>query len=230
MQPKFEDNVIKLNVQQLKILDKKAQEDYGISGLMLMENAGLRASDIAIKLLKKRKSKIVFIFCGPGNNGGDGFVVARHLINHDLKVRVFSLNKSDNIKGDALINYQILQKMNAQIIELPSVLYLGNASDALNKAGLIIDAVFGIGLNKNIEGFIEEVILEINKTAVPVLSLDVPSGLCATTGRVFGCCVNAHTTITFAALKKGFYKQEGLKKTGKVIVADISIPRELLYK
>ncbi len=227
MYAEFEDNVIRLDVKQMKTLDKKAQDDYGIPGLILMENAGLRAFEIAYKMLKKRKSKSVFIFCGPGNNGGDGFVTARHLLNHNVKVWVFLLSAGEDIKGDALINYRILKKLGARIITLPSVAYLRNATKALNKAGLIIDAIFGIGLNKVIEGFIEEVIVEINRADVPVLSLDVPSGLCANTGKVFGCCIAAHTTVTFGAAKKGFYKADGPEKTGKLIVADISLPRDL---
>ena len=228
MRGENEDNVIRLNTEQMKILDKKAQEEYCIPGLILMENAGLRAFETAYKMLRKRKAKSAFIFCGPGNNGGDGFVVARHLLNHDVKVRVFLLSASDKIKGDALVNYRILEKMGAQIIVLPSVPYLRNASVALKKAGLIIDAIFGIGLNKVIEGVIEEVICEINRADVPVLSLDVPSGLCANTGKVFGCCISAHTTVTFGAAKKGFYKAAGPEKVGKLIVADISLPKDLL--
>ncbi len=220
--------MIRLDTEQMKRLDKKAQDEYGIPGLILMENAGLRASEIAYKLLKKRKKKSVFIFCGPGNNGGDGFVVARHLLNHNVKVRVFLLSTSAKIKGDALVNYRILEKMGAQIIALPRVPYLRNASVALSKAGLIIDAIFGIGLNKVIEGFIEEVISQINRANVPVLSLDVPSGLCANTGKVLGCCIAAHTTVTFGAAKKGFYKADGPQKVGKLIVADISLPRDFL--
>ncbi|MCG2711217.1 MAG: NAD(P)H-hydrate epimerase [Candidatus Omnitrophica bacterium] len=222
------DDVIRLNARQSKILDQRAQNEYGIPGLILMENAGLRAFEIAYKILKRRKSKSVLIFCGPGNNGGDGFVAARHLLNHNVKVRVFLLSGRDNIKGDALLNYRILQNLGARIIALPSVPYLRNDRVALNKAGLIIDAIFGIGLNKVIGGGIKDVIAEINRADVPVLSLDVPSGLCASTGKVFGCCIAAHTTVAFGAAKTGFYKAEGPKKVGKLIVVDISLPRDLL--
>lgn len=222
--------MIKLDVSQSKNLDKKAQNEYAIPGLILMENAGLRAYEVAEKMLKKAKTKSVFIFCGPGNNGGDGFVVARHLLNHNVKVRVFLLSDSEKIKGDALVNYQILQNLKAQIIAFQRIPYLKKASVALGKAGLIIDAIFGIGLNKVIDGFMEEVIEEINRADVPVLSLDVPSGLCASTGKVFGCCVEADQTVTFGAAKKGFYRGQGPKKTGKITVADISLPRALLQR
>lgn len=227
MGAKREDDVI-LDARQSKILDQRAQQEYGIPGLILMENAGLRAFDVAIKMLKRRKAKSVSVFCGPGNNGGDGFVVARHLLNHNVKVRVFLLCASENMKGDALLNYRILRNLGAQVIALPSVAYFKKTRAALNKAGLIIDAIFGIGLNKAVGGIIEEVIAEINRVKVPVLSLDIPSGLCAKTGKIFGCCIAAHTTITFGAAKKGFYKADGPKKVGKVIVADISLPRDLL--
>lgn len=220
--------MIRFDVKQLKSMDRKAQNEYAIPSLILMENAGLRAYDVAAGMLKQRKSKSVFIFCGPGNNAGDGFVAARHLINNNIKVRVFLLNGVKNIKGDALLNYRILNKLGAQIVTLPNVTYLRKTGASLSKAGLIIDAIFGIGLNKKIEGFIAEVILEINASGAPVLSLDVPSGLCANTGKVFGCCVEANTTVTFGASKKGFCKGAGPKNVGKLIVVDISLPKDLL--
>lgn len=222
--------MIKLDVNQSKEIDKKAQEKYGISGIVLMENAGLRAYDIAIGLLKKRKSKNVIIFCGPGNNGGDGFVVARHLLNNNIKVQVFLLVDSKNIKGDALVNYQILQKIGAEIVILSQANFLKKTSMVLNKAGLIIDAIFGIGLNKEVTGFIKKVITEINGSASPVLSLDVPSGLCASSGKVFGCCIKAHTTATFGVAKKGFYKGQGVIQCGDIKVVDISLPKDLFKK
>jgi len=228
MNIKLEDKMIKLDAKQSKALDKKAQEEYAIPGLILMENAGLRAYEVASEILKKVKSKSVFMFCGPGNNGGDGFVVARHLLNNNIKVHVFLLTKGDNVKGEALINYAILKKIGAQIIVLPGVPYLKKASLALNKAGLIIDAIFGIGLNKKISGFIENIIIDINRSDVPVLSLDIPSGLCASSGKVLGCCIKADATVTFGASKKGFYKGQGPSKAGKVTVVDISWPKALL--
>ena len=222
--------MLKFEAREMKELDRRAQEEYGIPSLILMENAGIRASETAVKLLERRESKSVVIFCGPGNNAGDGFVTARHLINNDIKVKLFLLTKGTDFKGDALTNYLILKKMHAQIIELSSLDYLMNASTALAKEGLIIDAIFGIGLNKDIEGFIAEVIQEINKTGVPVLALDVPSGLCATTGRIFKNCLKAHTTIAFGAAKSGFFKLHGQEMTGELIVADISLPKELLNR
>ncbi|RKY36970.1 MAG: NAD(P)H-hydrate epimerase [Candidatus Omnitrophota bacterium] len=220
--------MLKVTAQQMKNIDHLAQEKFFIPGIILMENAGLRAAEAAVSLLKRRKDKRIFIFCGPGNNGGDGFVVARHLINNDIKVLVFLLAESQKLKGDALINYNILVKMKAPVIEFANIFHLKNAKQTLKKAGLIIDAIFGIGLNKNIEGGFEKIIDLINQSGVPVLSLDTPSGLCATTGKILKTCIKAHTTVTFAAAKKGFFIKQGPDKTGKLLIADISMPRGLL--
>ncbi|MFH1061583.1 MAG: NAD(P)H-hydrate epimerase [Candidatus Omnitrophota bacterium] len=221
--------MLKLSSQKIREIDQRAQKEFSIPGLILMENAGLRASDIILGLLNRRKKKSVFIFCGPGNNGGDGFVVARHLINQGIKVRVFLLAESRKLKGDARKNFQILKAMQAQIIEFSRIPYLKNPVKALQRAGLIIDAVFGIGLNKNVNDFFEEVINLINATRVPVISLDTPSGLCPNTGEIFNTAIKAHTTITFAAAKQGFFIKQGPSHIGKLIIADISIPRGLLH-
>jgi NAD(P)H-hydrate epimerase len=222
--------MIKVSAKKMQEIDSLAQLQYQIPSIVLMENAGLRASDIILKLLKRRKQKTVFIFCGPGNNGGDGFVVARHLINKHVKVRIFLLAESRRLKGDSLVNFRILKAMNAQVIEFSQIPYLKNAGKALKKAGLIVDALFGTGLNKDIQGVFAETINMINHSGVPVVSLDIPSGLCATTGKVFNVAVKANHTVTFAALKKGFFVRSGPKLTGRLEIADISIPKALLRR
>ncbi|MFH2137034.1 MAG: NAD(P)H-hydrate epimerase [Candidatus Omnitrophota bacterium] len=216
----------KVTASQMQELDRRAQQDYGIPGLILMENAGLRASETAVFLLKKKSNKKVVIFCGPGNNGGDGFVVARHILNKGLKVKIFILGDEKKIKGDALINFIILKKMRADIIRHQNI--LKEVNPALKGAGIVIDAIFGIGLNKEVKGVFREVINFINTAGKTVLALDTPSGLCAATGNIFGVCVLAHTTVTFGAAKKGFYLKKGKQYVGKLLIADISFPRQLL--
>jgi len=192
MRGENEDNVIRLNTEQMKILDKKAQEEYCIPGLILMENAGLRAFETAYKMLRKRKAKSAFIFCGPGNNGGDGFVVARHLLNHDVKVRVFLLSASDKIKGDALVNYKIVDKLNIPI-------YIDKVEQKYNKyinsADIIVDCLFGTGLSRNIEGEFYLLIESINSSEKQIISIDIPSGLNGDTGKVWNISVKANLTI-----------------------------------
>ncbi|MCP4650171.1 MAG: NAD(P)H-hydrate epimerase [PVC group bacterium] len=220
--------MIKVDAQQMKELDRKAQEEYGIPGLILMENAGLRASEVAIELLKKRKSKKTLIFCGPGNNGGDGFVVARHLLNNKFKVKIFLLADESKIKGDALINFNILRKMKTDIEQVNSLENLKRIKPALKSTGLVVDGIFGIGLNKDIGGIFKDVIDVINRAKKTVIALDIPSGLCADTGKIFSTCICAHTTVTFGAAKKGFFKGKGKRQSGKVVVSDISFPQRLI--
>jgi len=220
--------MLKLTSKEMQKIDKLAQDKFFIAGLILMENAGLRAADIIYSCLKLKKKKSVFIFCGPGNNGGDGFVVARHLINKGIKVRIFLVCEKEKLKADALVNFNILKAMKAQIIEFSSIPYLKNAEKALKKAGFLVDAVFGIGLNKNIIGFYEEIVNLLNAVKVPIISLDIPSGLCPNTGKIFNVAVKAQTTISFAAAKNGFFLKQGPKYIGKLKIVDISIPQELL--
>ncbi|MBI4845929.1 MAG: NAD(P)H-hydrate epimerase [Candidatus Omnitrophica bacterium] len=213
---------------KLKEIDRRAQEEYGIPGIVLMENAGIKASEIALKLLAAMKSRKAIIFCGPGNNGGDSFVIARHLFNNKVMVKVFVLASEKRLKGDSLINYLILKKMGVCIIEVAQDKDIKKIKSSFSESSLVVDAIFGIGLNKRVEGVFEKVINLINKSASVVLSVDIPSGLNADTGDILGVCVKAHTTVTFGAAKNGFYKQFGPKMTGRVVVADISLPKKLL--
>lgn len=219
--------MFRCTAEQVKKLDWYAQNEYGIPGIVLMENAGLKAAEVALNMLKGKRNEKVTVFCGPGNNAGDGFVLARHLINHRIKVNVFILVRPEKIRGDALVNYNILLNMKASIYELASLKQIGQI---LNKTDLIVDAIFGIGLNKKVEGIFKDAICRINSLSIPVLSLDTPSGLSATTGKVFGVCVHAHSTVTFGVAKKGFFIYEGPLHVGELILADISWPQELLSK
>ena len=227
-----EDNLVKsVNAGRMKVIDRIAQEKFGIPGVILMENAGIRAADIILAQPALKKHKNAVIFCGPGNNGGDGYVVARHLINNKVRVKIFVLVEKRKIKGDALINYLILKKMQASITNLTETTkesFLKKAAAALKKTNVVIDAIFGIGLQRDVEGIFARLIHMINASNAFVVSLDTPSGLCSTTGKVRKDCIRAHTTVTFAVAKKGFFKREGPKHVGRLVVADISIPRQLL--
>ena len=148
--------------------------------------------------------------CGKGNNGGDGFVAARHLLNAGVKVSVVVIGKVSRLKPDAKINYNILKKMKAKFTQ---------------KIGgdLIIDALFGIGLNSGIRGPYVRVIRAINNSSIRVLSVDVPSGLDADTGKVQGIAIRANKTVTFVSPKRGFYRKDGPKYCGKIVKKNIGI-------
>jgi len=176
-----------------------------------MENAGRNTAKIASQMTS---GKNIIIVCGKGNNGGDGLVAARHLINLGYHPSLFLISSSQFLKGDPKINFDILAKMKASFEKDLS---------KLNEADLIIDAIFGIGLSSDVKEPYESVIGQINSAGKPVLSVDVPSGLDATTGKILGCVVNATKTITFVAAKTGFYKNDGSKVCGEIVVADIGI-------
>ncbi|MFO8053120.1 MAG: NAD(P)H-hydrate epimerase [Candidatus Omnitrophota bacterium] len=218
-----------MTAEQMKKVDKTAIEEFGIPSLALMENAGRSASDIAYGMLIDKKSKLICI-CGKGNNGGDGFVCARHLINKGINVLVFLACSRDQLKGDAKINFSILEKMNASICELKKEDDFANLENEIINSELVVDAIFGVGITGEIRKPYSEIIEIINKNKNKILALDIPSGLEATKGISLGSCIKADKTITFAACKTGLVKNQGLEYSGEIIVADISIPKQLLKK
>jgi NAD(P)H-hydrate epimerase len=191
-----------------------------------MENAGRH---VACELLKaSEKNKKVLVVCGLGNNAGDGFVAARHLVNQGVKVKIWLIGRPGQLRGDARINYLILKKLKYPVI------FIGAHSRVpvgdIKQADAVIDAIFGVGLNREIGEPFKGVIDLINKCARRIISIDVPSGLDGTTGKRHGACVKADKTVTFTFLKKGFLLNDGPRMTGKVVVVDIGIPKQLKDK
>ncbi|MBL7081405.1 MAG: NAD(P)H-hydrate epimerase [Candidatus Omnitrophica bacterium] len=209
-------------------IDKSAQEKFGIPAIILMENAGRAAAGVVIDMLDKKKIKKVVCVCGKGNNGGDGFVCARHLLNNAVDVDIFLLADPAELKGEAKINYEILERMRQAVKVLKGKRALPLFKDKLHKAGLLIDAIFGIGLRGEIKEPYKGIINLMNQSKKPIIALDVPSGLDATKGKTLGACVKATKTVTFALPKTGFIKDDGPSYIGKLIVVDISIPKIIL--
>lgn len=195
-----------LTVKQARAFDKFAQEKLGIPSIVLMENAGRSAAEVVLKMLGKKKK--VVVVCGVGNNGGDGFVAARHLANAGVNVQVFVVGKISKLKPDPKTNYNILKKIGIKFTKQID-------------SDLIIDALFGIGLRSEVRDPYASVINLMNKSGKPILAVDVPSGLDADTGKVLGIAVKAKKTVTFVASKKGFVKAR--KYCGKIVVRDIGI-------
>lgn len=214
-------NKIYLNRKQLQEIDRLATDKYGIPSLLLMENAGRAAAEETLKLIHKKSTKVVVI-CGKGNNGGDGFVIARHLHNKNYKVSVIYLGhiKDRKSRSEATdINLNIARKLGIPIYTLnKGVLRL------LKSADVIIDAIFGIGLTRAIQGPLKELIAQINSLNKPVVAVDIPSGLDTDSGRPLGIAIKAKLTVTFGYPKKGFKNPSARKYIGKVVVADISLP------
>ncbi|MFH1995638.1 MAG: NAD(P)H-hydrate epimerase [Candidatus Omnitrophota bacterium] len=204
-----------------------AAQKIGIPSIVLMENAGREVADTALKSFRDAAKRSVCVFCGKGNNGGDGFVCARYLMNAGAKVSVYVLGSTDAFKKDPLINLSILKKIEARIHFLRDKKDVRKASRKMAH-DLIIDAIFGVGFSGMVEGLAFHSIDLINRTDVPVISVDVPSGLNATTGVVGNICVRADTTVTFGLPKQGLTINDGPRFAGEVIVKDIGFPRGLL--
>ncbi len=211
-----------VTVRQVQKLDKIAIKRCGIPSLVLMENAGRAVAEEVKKSLRGKRSPRVCIVCGVGNNAGDGFVVARHLINEGVGVKVLLASPKQGFKHDAAVNYRILKKMKCPIRRF--------AAREVAAAGSVVDAIFGVGLNREIAEPFRGTIETLNRKAKYVIAVDVPSGLDGTTGAIYGVCVKADRTVTFSFAKKGFYKRQGPRHTGKVIVVDIGIPARLKNK
>lgn len=211
----------------MRALDRKAIREFGIKGLVLMENAGRGVADAVEKVLDKDRPGRIAVVAGKGNNGGDGFVSARHLHNRGHDVTVFALAETKEIKGDAGTNARIWERMGGRTICITSGRDLRKNTTLLRHASVIVDAIFGTGLGSEVRGIYGDVIDTINSLEKPVVAVDIPSGMDATTGRVLGRAVRAHLTATMAFAKIGCYLYPGRDYTGRVEVVDIGMPPEV---
>ena len=204
-----------VSVKEMQELDRIAIEDKGVPSITLMENAGRAAGEIALTELKGIKNKEVAVFCGSGNNGGDGFVAARYLFNKGVNVSVYLIGRRLNLKNDPKLNAEALDDIGVEIREISVPISTDH--------GLIIDAIFGIGLKGEVKEPARSIISDLNKKSVTIISVDVPSGLDADTGEILGVAVKAGITVTMQFPKQGFYKNKGPEYTGKIMVVDIGI-------
>lgn len=211
---------------QMRDLDLAAIEKYGIPSIVLMENAGRGTVDAMVRLLGSLEDKVVSIFVGPGNNGGDGLVIARHIHQRGGRPEIFLLVEAKQLKGDAAVNFRIVQKLPIPVHLLLSVDDLTAAEVLFKKSDIIVDSIFGTGLAREVTGHFVETIRRINRFTCPVIAVDVPSGLCADTGRILGTCVQADLTATFGLAKPGQATGSGKDCVGELEVVDIGIPPE----
>ena len=211
-----------LSVAELRSLDQRAIEEYGLPGIVLMENAGRNAAAV---LRRRGASTPVVICCGKGNNGGDGLVIARHLDAAGIGVRLLFAVDPATVTGDAAINLGVIQ---ASGLALTWVQTAEEWSTELSAATWIVDALLGTGLTGPVRAPFVAPIAAINAAGQPVLAVDLPSGFDADAGRPWGDCVRATETVTFAARKLGFDQPDALEWTGPVTVCDIGAPRQLL--
>lgn len=213
--------------KKMKEIDLAASRVFGIPSLILMENAGRGLAEVAAGMLSGKEKRVVCV-CGKGNNGGDGFVCARHLVNKGLEVSVFLIGESEQLKGDAQLNFSILEKMEVSVEKIITKDDLKKLEGFLKKTDLVIDAIFGIGVSGSVKDPYCQIIKAINASKKKVLAVDLPSGLDATEGFLLGSCIKADITVTFVAPKTGLVKNQGPEFCGEVIIVDISAPKQLL--
>lgn len=205
--------------QEMREIDRATIEDYGISGPVLMERAGLA---VALKVKELYPNKKVVVLCGGGNNGGDGLVAARNLHNWGFKVNALIFAKKNALGPDCNTQYQIAKKTGVPV----------EFRNSLNERDLhgavIIDAIFGTGLSRPIKGSLAEVFFFINDSDVPVVAVDIPSGISADTGEILGEAIKADYTVTFGLPKRGHFLHPGAEYASRLFIEDIGFPAKLL--
>lgn len=219
-------DTVALTRAQVREIDRRAIKEYGIPGVVLMENAGRGAAEFILHTL--RPPGPVGIVCGGGNNGGDGFVIARHLANADLEVILILACDPTRLKGDAATHYRIVEKMALCSYAFDSPERIDAARPALHQSTVIVDALLGTGFSGPIRPPLDLVIDTINQAPRAIIvAVDVPSGLDCDSGHPASPTIRAHHTVTFVARKIGFNAEGAAEYTGAIVVADIGAPPAL---
>ena len=212
---------------EVRGVDEWAIHTMDIPGVVLMENAGRSCAEFIQAKHGRDGHATVCIFCGTGNNGGDGYVVARHLDNAGIRCRVMICGNVAKIKDDAKINLDIITKMGIVIEQLAmdGRHIAKNVSDFAEGANVIVDGLFGTGLQGQFADSYISLIEAINRQGSPIVAIDIPSGLDCDSGQPLGAAIKAETTITFVAAKRGFANPVSAEYTGQVYVAGIGIEK-----
>jgi len=210
--------------EQMREIERRAIEEFSIPSIILMENAAIAVTMACMKRLNGCGKPRVAIFCGKGNNGGDGFAVARLLHGKNVIVNVFFIGNADEVTGDARTNLQIIRKLGINITVVCDEGMWPDVCKTLEKSNLIVDAIFGTGLSSEVKGIYRLAIEAINGCGCPVVSIDLPSGLNADDGKIMGAAVRANETVTLGMAKQGLYLYPGADIVGKITTAPIGIP------
>ena len=216
--------------QAARAFDAHAIETLGIPGVVLMENAGRGVVEVLLSLPEANPLKRAVVFCGGGNNGGDGFVIARHLVNHGCGVQVVLCGDPSRLQGDALTTYRICSRMNipVRLLDSQQAGLLKTVAEMCRGSAVIVDALFGTGLRGELAEPFAALISCLNAQHIPIVAVDIPSGLDCDSGFPLPVCIEAAATVTFGGLKQGFVKTpESRRATGRVFVASIGVEPEV---
>ncbi len=216
-----------VTAKEMQQMDKETIGNIGIPGRVLMENAGAGAFRFMCRVFPALEGKSVAVVAGRGNNGGDGFVMARYLSQKGISVKVYLLCEKGSVQGDARANLNLLDILGIPVVEVPDAGAFKKQKAAMRRHDVWVDGILGTGLKSDVKGHYKAMILFLNTIRKPVLAVDIPSGLNADTGQVCGVCVQAQATATFAFPKIGHVVYPGAAYTGKLDIIDIGIPGQV---
>ncbi len=217
-----------LDAAQMREADRRTIDDIGIPSPVLMENAGRQVVGAIVEAFGPLVGARVAVVAGRGNNGGDGFVVARVLTGCGVDVSVFLLGSAADVRGDARLNLEVLGRLNVAVTEVADRAAWAAHRDSVLSADLIVDALFGTGLASALDGVARQIVEDLNDSDVPVVAVDLPSGLSGSTHVPPGPHVQASMTVTFAAPKVPLVLMPARASAGDVVVADIGIPQDVI--
>ena len=216
-----------LNTRQMRDADRRTIDDVGIPSIVLMENAGRQAVAAMEAAFEDLADSRVGVLCGRGNNGGDGFVVARTLVQRGVDVLVFLLGSVSEVAGDARINLEILGRIGLTVVEVTSAQEWELHFSELSECDVVVDAILGTGFRGPLGGFLETVVADVNGMGAPVVSIDLPTGLSADTHALDGPAIEASMTVTLGAPKLPLILPPADSHCGDLVIADIGIPLPL---
>jgi hydroxyethylthiazole kinase-like uncharacterized protein yjeF len=217
-----------LTAAQMREADRYTIDEIGIPSLVLMENAGRQVVAAIESTYEAKLDGRIAVLCGRGNNGGDGFVIARTLLQHGIDTSVFVIGALADVRGDARTNLDILGRLGVTVVEVSDEQSWELHFSEISQCTIIVDAIFGTGLKTAVAGMMETVIADVNASEIPIVSVDLPSGMSADTPHLIGDCIDASLTVTLAAPKLPLVLPPGEAYAGDVVIADIGIPYEVI--
>ena len=217
-----------LNTQQMREADRRTIDEIGIPSIVLMENAGRQAVAAMESAFDDLSTSHVGVLCGRGNNGGDGFVIARTLVQRGVDTSVFLLGSVADVRGDARTNLEILGRIGLTVVEITNAQEWELHFSEISRCELLVDAILGTGFHGPLSGLLETVVADVNGLGVPVVAIDLPTGVSADTHEVEGEAIDASMTVTLAAPKIPLVLPPADSYSGDLVIADIGIPLPLL--